>query len=200
MNGSKPQRAQFLLVAIVLVTVISVSLATVIQPIQTTRQRQKEQELIYRGQHLAEGIRQFYFKKGRFPFDLEELVDTDPRFVRRIYQDPMTKDGEWNLVYLNPNDVEQVKDLTSIARRLIYGERTEELNSENLEQQPQGITRNRGVFAIKDRQITGIRSKSDTEGFTVRNDSRIYADWLFSALPDRDNTTIKRIQQELGRR
>ena len=197
MNGSKAVRGQFLLVAIVLTTLLSLVMAAVIQPIQTTRQRQKEQELLYRGEHLAEGIRRFYFQKGRFPFDLEELVDNEPRFVRKLYQDPMTQNGEWNLVYLTPGDKEVVNDLNGLARQLLFGERTEEDNSENQDRDGTGISRTRGAFAINDRQITGVRSKSDTEGFTVRNDSRIYADWLFSALPDRKQTAIKRLQQQI---
>lgn len=195
MNGKIQQRGHFLLVAIVLVTVLSVALATVIQPIQTTRQRQKEQALIYRGEHIAEGIRRYYFQKGRFPFDLEELVDTEPRFVRRIYTDPMTSEGDWNLVYLNQGDLEGVNDLNSLARRMLYGERTEETNSENLDEGQPGLNKPRGIFAIKDRQITGIRSKSDAEGFTVRQETRVYADWLFSALPDRKQAIIKQIRQ-----
>lgn len=199
MNGKhQNQRGHLLLVAIVLVTVISIALATVIQPIHTTSVRQKEALLLYRGEHMAAGIRRFYFDKGRFPFDLEELVDTQPRYVRRVYLDPMTEDGEWNLVYLQTGDQESIKDLDGLARTLLFGERTEETNSENLEEQEPGQRKPRGVFAIRDRQITGVRSKSDAEGFTVRGESRIYADWLFSALPDRKDQTIKRIRQQLG--
>jgi len=197
MNGKRAQRGHLLLVAIVLVTVLSVSLATVIQPIRTTRQRQKEQALIYRGEHLAAGIRKFYFQKGRFPFELEELLETEPRYVRRIYADPMTKEGEWTLVYLEQGDLDQVNDLTRLARRVLYGERTEETNSETIDEQSPGLDKPRGVFAIKDRQITGIRSKSDAEGFTIRDDSRIYADWLFTALPDRKGVTAEDLQRRI---
>lgn len=197
MSGRKAQRGHLLLVAIVLVTVLSVSLAAVIQPIRTTRQRQKEQELIYRGEHIAAGIRRFYFQKGRFPFELEELVETEPRYIRKIYKDPMTKDGEWNLVYLEQGDLDQVKDLTSLARRVLYGERTEETNSENLDEQNPGLDKPRGVFAIKDRQITGIRSKSKEEGFTIRGESRLYADWLFTALPDRTQINAQELQRRI---
>lgn len=199
MSGKlKPQRGQLLLVAIVLVTVISVSLATVIQPIHTTSLRQKEQLLIYRGEHIAAGIRKFYFEKGRFPFDLEELVDTKPRYIRKIYKDPMTQEGEWTLVYLQTGDQESINDLNALASRILFGEREEEINSENVDEQEPGLRKPRGVFSIRDRQITGVRSKSDAEGFAIRGETRIYAEWLFSALPDRKEEAIKRIRQQFG--
>lgn len=184
MSGSGRDRGNILLTAILLITIVSLVLAMAVQPVQTANQRVKERELIYRGEHLAEGLRRFYADNGRFPFELEELLDSDRRYVRRLYRDPMTNQGEWTLVYLTPGDLNAVKLLNSATRRLLGAEETE-VNSANVDERSPGLRGGaQSAFRVKTRQITGVRSTSNEEGLTIRQDSRIYSDWLFSALPD----------------
>jgi len=192
------QRGHILLMAIVLVTLISVMLAMTIQPALTANTRMNERLLIYRGTHMAEGIRRFYYKNGRFPFELDELVEQEPRFVRQLYQDPMTKDGEWTLVYLVPENLNSVQALSDGLNRAL-GADTGEVNSEN-EGGKGGLSPTpNSTFRIKNQQITGVRSKSMVEGLTLRNDSRIYADWLFSALPKNTLTTEGTLNLDNGK-
>lgn len=67
-------------------------------------QRIKEQELIFRGRQYVRGIQLFVRKFGRYPTSLEELENTNEiRFLRKLYRDPMTDDGEWRLVHIGPN-------------------------------------------------------------------------------------------------
>ena len=114
---------------------------------------------------------------------LDELIDEQPRYIRKLYKDPMTEEGEWTLVYLQPMDANALRGLDNLTLTLT-GARDLEANSENEEDKRAGLTRDpSSVFAIKDQQITGVRSKSDREGLTIREESRIYSDWLFSALP-----------------
>jgi hypothetical protein len=187
-----------LLVAIVMATILSLFLAMAIRPVRTSHQRLLERDLIYRGEHIATGIRRYYLQHGRFPFSLEELIENEPRLVRRLYTDPMTTDGSWTLVYLVPGDRNAMTGLNALADMINGAQRQEELNSGNISERSPGLGANQNsVFQISDRQITGIRSRSDEEGLTVRDDSRIYADWLFSALPRReaDKETIQREMQ-----
>lgn len=64
--------------------------------------REREAELIYRGEHLARGIAIFRQKTGRYPNSLSEVAALRPRVVREEYKDPMTKDGEWDFIYNVP--------------------------------------------------------------------------------------------------
>jgi len=64
--------------------------------------REREAELIYRGEHLARGIAQFRQKSGRYPNSLGEVDSVRPRIIRKAYKDPMTKDGEWDYIYNVP--------------------------------------------------------------------------------------------------
>lgn len=176
MNG---KRGHILLIALVLATVSSIMLGMVIQPIRNRHQRLKEQETIYRGEHLAEGIRRFYFKYRRFPYDLDELVESDPRLVRKLYTDPMNPDGEWVPVYLNKIDAAVARGMLRSLQGLVdnqTGERDQQNDGPGL--QDEG-----GVFDIKTQQITGIHSASEETGLTEYHGSRIYSDWLFTALP-----------------
>lgn len=175
-------RGYMLLVAIVMVTVLSLVLAMTIIPVKTTATRMRERELVYRGEHIAAGIRRFYNKYGRFPYELDELIEQEPRFVRQVYKDPMAKDGHWTLVYLTALDQAAVTGLDRALGRAVAqvtGQEVEtEVNSENAaEQNPSSL------FEPGRQQITGVRSSSDKEGLMMRDDSTLYSDWLFTALP-----------------
>ena len=61
-------------------------------------QREQEAELVFRGEAIATGIRAYKAKTGGYPLNLEELGKLRPRVIRRIYLDPMTKDGDWTLI------------------------------------------------------------------------------------------------------
>lgn len=182
-NGSRQDsRGHMLLVAIVLATVMSVFLALAVRPLRTQTQRMKERQLVYRGRHIAQGIQRFYFKYKRFPFELEELIDSEPRFIRQLYPDPMTPDGSWDLVYLSPLDRSAIQQLNLPSSLTAAAENLGDRAQESKPTDPNTAQAN-SVFAVKTQQITGIRSKSDRTGFMVIDDSRIYSDWLFTALP-----------------
>jgi len=180
MNGNS--RGHILLVAIALTAVLSLAMALAIRPIRTAHQRMTERDLIYQGEHLAEGIKRFYFKYRRFPFDLDELVELEPRMVRRVYPDPTSDSGEWQLIYLDRADQSRLQNLNiPESLREVVTEQLEGGQAETTaEPKPKPFD---SVFQIKTRQITGIRPSSKETGLMVYQDSQIYSDWTFSALP-----------------
>jgi len=57
----------------------------------------KEEELIFRGGQIADAIRRYQAKNGNaLPTSLEQLVEG--RYLRKLYEDPMTESGEWRLI------------------------------------------------------------------------------------------------------
>lgn len=57
----------------------------------------KEEELIFRGGQIADGIGRFQRKNGgALPTSLDILVKG--KFLRKAYKDPMTPDGRWRFV------------------------------------------------------------------------------------------------------
>jgi len=61
-------------------------------------QRSAEEELIFRGEAMARGIRLYQKQTGAYPSRLEDLLKVRPPVLRKLYKDPMTKEGEWELV------------------------------------------------------------------------------------------------------
>ena len=61
--------------------------------------RDREAELIFRGEAIARAIKLFQLRTGRFPYNLEELMSVRPRILRKVYKDPMTEDGEWRKIF-----------------------------------------------------------------------------------------------------
>jgi hypothetical protein len=56
--------------------------------------------MIHRGTEYARAVKKFYKKFGRYPTNLEQLDNTNQiRFLRKRYQDPLSKDGKWTLLH-----------------------------------------------------------------------------------------------------
>jgi type II secretory pathway pseudopilin PulG len=68
-----------------------------------TAQREKEAELLFRGEQYRDAIASYYKKEQRYPKALAELLE-DKRYpmpvrhLRRLYRDPVTGEDEWGLV------------------------------------------------------------------------------------------------------
>ena len=66
-------------------------------------QREKEAELLFRGEQYRDAIASYYKKEQRYPKALQELLE-DKRYpmpvrhLRELYRDPITGDEEWGLV------------------------------------------------------------------------------------------------------
>jgi len=67
--------------------------------------REREAELIYRGEHLARGIALYRQKTGRYPISLAEVDAQRPRIIRQAYKDPMSEKGEWIFTYNVPTSL-----------------------------------------------------------------------------------------------
>jgi hypothetical protein len=101
------QRGYALLMVIFMVATLVILTMAASLSVKTEGQRQKEEELAWRGNQYVRAIRLFYKKNGRFPKTMDELTayHTDqPRFIRQAYKDPMNSaDGAWRLIYVLPN-------------------------------------------------------------------------------------------------
>lgn len=100
------QRGFALLMVMFMATLVFLSAMVAIPYLKTERQREKEQEMIWRGKQYVRGIKLYYRKTGRFPTSVDDL--TKPklgsiRFMRQAYKDPMNKeDGTWRMIYVGP--------------------------------------------------------------------------------------------------
>jgi type II secretory pathway pseudopilin PulG len=83
---------------LVTLAVMSVILGMAMPVWRTVVQREKEEELIFRGRQYARAI-QLYQRKfaAAYPASVDVLVEQ--KFLRKKYKDPMTKSGEFEIVY-----------------------------------------------------------------------------------------------------
>ena len=88
-----------LVILAVAVTVLNILVAKALPLWSHQIQREKEEELIFRGLQYAEAIRQFKTRNQRLPTKLEELVKVKPRCIRKLWKNPMSENGEWGLIF-----------------------------------------------------------------------------------------------------
>jgi len=92
----------YMLLAIVLMLTLALIAMTVTAPYVVTQvKRDREEELIHRGKAYSNAVKRFYKRFGRYPGSLGELHSTgNMHFIRKLYKDPMTPDGEWRVIHL----------------------------------------------------------------------------------------------------
>ena len=100
------ERGYALMMAVFLMTVMLIATITAATSVRTERQREKEEEMIWRGKQYVRAIKLYYRKNGKFPTKLDDLIKPKQgslRYLRQAYTDPMNKeDGTWRLIYVGP--------------------------------------------------------------------------------------------------
>ncbi len=137
--------------------------------------REREEELIFRGEQIVDAIR-FYQKRfrGGYPPSLKVLVDQ--KFLRKLYKDPMTEKGQWNLVLLGQGGG---------ARNFVFLPDTEE------KQMGQAM------------MIVGVVSQSKEKSARIYNEAITYDKWVFTVFDQRKGGAkgpgdLKREQRRRG--
>src|SRR4029453_7381652 len=94
-DGDRGYAMAALLVAL---SVMAIALTVALPVWKTAAKREKEPELIFRGQQYVRAIGLFHRKYvNANPPNLDILLNE--RFLRKKYKDPMTKDGEFQVLY-----------------------------------------------------------------------------------------------------
>jgi hypothetical protein len=107
----RPQRASseagyILLIVMMMATLLLISLAAAAPSIYVEGQREKEKELIFRGEQYAMAIIRFHQQFKRYPTSVKELLHTNNMsFLRQAYPDPMTRSGKWRFIHATANGV-----------------------------------------------------------------------------------------------
>ena len=84
-------------------TAVSILLSAAVPAYQMQARREREEELIFRGQEYTRAIQKYQRKFGIYPPSIDALVQTNGlRFVRRLYRDPITG-KDFRLISINPD-------------------------------------------------------------------------------------------------
>lgn len=99
------ERGHLLVGLVVLLACMMIMLTAAAQSWTFLVRRDKEAEMIYRGEEYARAIVFYQKEVGSYPLKLDLLAQKGPhghRFIRKLYKDPIAEDGEWGLLYLSP--------------------------------------------------------------------------------------------------
>jgi type II secretory pathway pseudopilin PulG len=161
-----------LIVLMMAVFVLSLGALIAVPVWQTELQREKEEELIFRGKQYAEAVRIFVQKNpGRFPASLKDLLDK--KCIRRLYKDPFGPDGQWNVILASTGastgaSMSGASGGTSAAAGGL-GQAAQEVL----------VAPERVLPAIKDPRILGVVSSSTSKSIKIYNDQESHDKWLF---------------------
>jgi hypothetical protein len=102
--SAQSERGYALLMVIFMAAVMIIGAATVSLNWITQGRRQREDEMIWRGEQYERGVRLYYHKLGRFPQTMDDLTKNANgiRFMRQAYKNPTSSDGKWRLIYVTP--------------------------------------------------------------------------------------------------
>jgi type II secretory pathway pseudopilin PulG len=109
----RDEAGYMLLMLMLAVTMIVITLMSVVPNYRRSILRDREVEMIHRGEQYERAIRIFYRNNGsKYPTSLEQLENMNKvRYLRRRYKDPMTKDGNWRLVHIT--DLAAIKGMAT---------------------------------------------------------------------------------------
>ena len=145
-----------LIILLFAISVLLIGLMIAVPVWQTQIQREREEELIFRGKQYVEAIRLFQVKKpGSFPKTMDELLEE--KCIRRLYTDPMTKNGEWNIIL--PYQRASATQKGSLQRVLVV---------------PSSM-----LASIANAQIIGVVSASTQRSVKIYYEQESYDQWLF---------------------
>lgn len=169
------------------VAVLAIGLLVAFPVWETQLRREKEEELIFRGNQYVEAVRRFQLKNpGRFPATLEELEEE--RFIRKLFRDPMSTTGEWNIVLFMGG---------AVSGGIGRGPGSGQVPGRGFGQdpgRPGGQTRDFGqaqtmqrvlvapesaLSSIQNPLILGVVSSSTQRSIRIYNDQESYDKWLF---------------------
>jgi len=98
--GHGKEAGYTLVMFVIVIAVMSIAMGVAVQTASFQMQREKEAELIFRGQQFIEAIRLYKTKYGRYPMQLKEIYEAKPRVIRKKWKDPITDSESWGLIFL----------------------------------------------------------------------------------------------------
>jgi len=210
-NGN--ESGYILLAILLLVTFMAIALAAEMPSIATEIKRQREEELIHRGNQYKRAIQLYFRKYGRYPVSIEQLENTNNiRFLRKRYKDPMTHSEDWKLLHIGDALAIKNSKIAGATPASQMGSPFGGANSSssspfssgpqgapgsnssaNGQPGPSGAAGNdlNRVFGGPDPNsggpIVGVASTSTKESLKVLNDKDHYNDWQFVYDPTQDH-------------
>jgi type II secretory pathway pseudopilin PulG len=206
-SSFEKSRGYAFLVLMIMVTLLLISLTAALPSIYTAAQREKEEELIFRGNQYARAILSFRRQFGRLPASVDELgkKTNGYRFLRHPFKDPMTKTGKWRLIHATAGGVVVDSKTMPLANPLHKpGNQTSTTNpnpptpgANPPEDESGNQTGNQSAFSnqMGGAFIVGVASSSHKNSIRVWNNKTRYDEWEFLGIQQAVVGTITPGQQ-----
>jgi type II secretory pathway pseudopilin PulG len=93
-----------LLAVLFLMVMVLIMLSLAAPKMAADIERDREVEMIHRGNQYVRAIKLYYKKFGAYPPNMDALVKSNEiRFLRKRYKDPITGKDEWHLIHFGEN-------------------------------------------------------------------------------------------------
>jgi type II secretory pathway pseudopilin PulG len=101
----KPSEDGYMLIAVVfMLALFVIALAVAAPRVARSIQREREIETMHRGKQYIRAVKLYYRKFGRYPPNVDALVNTNEiRFLRKKYVDPTTGKEDWKPIPVGMN-------------------------------------------------------------------------------------------------
>jgi type II secretory pathway pseudopilin PulG len=168
---------------LVTLAVIGVMIGMALPVWRTVAQREREEELIFRGRQYARAI-QLYQRKfaNAYPASIDVLVDQ--RFLRKKYKDPMTKSGEFDIISQAALAQRRAAAAAAAGRGGGAGSQTTEAGR-GAPAAPAPMTPSAFGSQVAGPQggIVGVASKSKDKSLRIYDGRTAYNEWQFIWAP-----------------
>lgn len=183
MGSTRSSEAGYnLVILMVTLTLLNILLTIALPKWSHVIRREREEELISRGFQYAEAIRMFQNRHQRLPMRLQELVELEPRSIRKLWKDPMTEDGKWVLIPPGGQGQPLTPQPTGPGGQPLPQEDPEGRSPEpddDMEIDPDtGIGQKKGTQQIG--FFSGVHSRSSKESILIFNGRTRYDEWHFT--------------------
>lgn len=182
MGSTSSEAGYNLVILMVAMTLLSIALTIALPKWSHVIRREREEELISRGFQYAEAIRIFQNRFQRLPVRLQELVEVEPRSIRKLWKDPMTEDGKWVLIPPGGQGQPLTPQPTGPDGRPLPGgdpEGRPQEPDDDMEIDPDtGIGEKKGIQQVG--PFTGVHSRSGKESILIFNGRTRYDEWHFT--------------------
>jgi type II secretory pathway pseudopilin PulG len=168
-NPKSREAGYTLVVFVMIIAVMAIMMAVAVEIVSFQAQREREAELIFRGQQYVEGIRMYKQKYGRNPMRMKELWEANPRVLRQQWKDPITDSEEWGLVFLG----QEGRQLAVPGGRG-RGRRPTPTRTPVFEREREG-----GAGGEKVGPIIGVHSLSTDQSIKIYEGRTQYDEWKF---------------------
>jgi type II secretory pathway pseudopilin PulG len=153
-----------LAIFVMVIAIMAIMMAAAVEIVSFQAQREREAELIFRGQQYVEGIRLYRQKYGRYPMRMKELWEADPKVLRRKWKDPITGSENWGVVFQG----QEGRKIAGPGRR-----------PRRTPTRTPVFERDRGREGEKVGPIVGVHSLSNETSIKVYEGRTQYSEWKF---------------------